>query len=84
MLIEDMLAELGPVSHAYKYVTLQIEDIFSETFGVLRDNGYQEEINTIKGFLTANIALNDYFKNLINEYQNEVNTNYAQMLKNEI
>ena len=84
MLIEDLLAELRPISFAYEQITFLIEDNMEDVYALLKQNGFEEEYSTIKGGLTANLAINKFLKDLVNEYQENVNKNFSQLLKNEI
>ena len=84
MLIEDLLAELKPIFFAYEQITFLIEDNMEDVYALLKQNGFEEEYNAIKGGLTANFAINKVLKDLVNEYQENVNKNFSQLLKNEI
>lgn len=84
MLIEDLLAELRPIPLAYEQVAFYLEDNLEEIYAFLKNNSYEDEYSAIKGFLTANSALTKSLKDLVNEYQENVNKNFSQLLKNEI
>lgn len=84
MLIENILCELKLISLAYEQITMQIQYNVHEIWSILKKNEYEEEYNAIEGFLTASLALNKSLKDLINEYQENINNNYSQLLKNEI
>jgi hypothetical protein len=84
MLIEDLLIELRLISLAYEQIDLQLQEVIANTFVVLRKNGHEKDFDAMNGLLTANMAVSKSLKDLVNEYQENVNKNYPQLLKNEI
>ena len=84
MLIEDLLIELRLISLAYEQIDLQFQEVIANTFIVLGKNGYEKDFDAMNGLLTANMAVSRSLKDLVNEYQENVNKNFSQLLKNEI
>ena len=83
MLIENLIFEIGYKKDSLKHINNYIIDEISENW--LSNRGSNNELyNKIIGLLHANLSIVESLEKILITYQDEIENNYAELLKAEI
>ena len=83
MLIENLIFEIGYKKDSLKHINNYIIDEISENW--LSNRGSNNEVyNKIIGLLHANLSIVESLEKILITYQDEIENNYAELLKAEI
>lgn len=83
MLIEDLIIEITRKKDGLKHINNYVIDEISENWCSFK--GVNGEIyNKIAGLLYANSSLIETLERVLISYQDEIDNNYAELLKTEI
>lgn len=84
MLIEDLFAEIKQPFIEVQTITEQLYNKILENRCLFLENNHRKQFYELIGTCSVLSITHEYFENVFNKYQNEINNNYKNLMETEI